>query len=115
MTFDPTVGLGSAILLVVTLFGGTGVWWTLKNRMDELWERSKSGAQQHEENQKRMAAIEMQIVRDCVKVEDFRRLEDRMTARFEKVEHAVNNSATKTVQAVREAIRDMSPSGRGRE
>jgi hypothetical protein len=115
MTFDPTIGLGSAILLIVTLFGGTGVWWTMRNRMDQLWDRSSSGAQQHEENQKRMTAIEMQIVRDCVKVEDFRRLEDRMNGRFEKVEHAVNNSATKTVQGFREAIRDLVPNARGRE
>ena len=32
---------------------------------------------------------------------------ERMTSRFEKVEHTINNSASKTVQAVKEAVRDM--------
>ncbi len=39
-----------------------------------------------------MRAIELQIAKECVKVDDFRRLEDRMTNRFEKVEHTINNS-----------------------
>ena len=62
-----------------------------------------------------MGAIEISIAKDCVKVDDFRRLEDRMTNRFEKVEHTINNSALKTVQAVKEAVRDMLPSRGARE
>ncbi len=115
MNFDPTIGLGSIITVVVLGAGLIGTWATFKSRLDDLWERMKKGDVQHEQNQARMGAIELSIAKECVKVDDFRRLEDRMTTRFEKVEHTVNTSATKTVAAVREALRDMMPSKGGRE
>ena len=115
MSFDPTIGLGSIITVIVLGAGMIGTWATFSVKMNELWERMKKGDTQHEQNQTRMGAIELQIAKDCVKVEDFRRLEDRMTAKFEKVEHTVNNSAAKTVQAVREVVRDMLPPRGGRE
>ncbi len=109
MTFDPTIGLGSIITLVVLGAGIIGTWATFKSKLDDLWARMQKGDVQHEQNQARMGAIELQIAKECVKVDDFRRLEDRMTNRFEKVEHTINNSALKTVQAVKEAVRDMLP------
>lgn len=114
MNFEPNIGLGSIIGIIVSALGMAGVWFTMKERLNQLWERSKDQDKQHEENQKRMAAFELQIAKDCVQVEDFRRFEIKLDARFEKVEHTVNNSATKTVQALREALKDMLPA-RGRE
>ncbi len=109
MNFDPTIGLGSIITIVVLGAGIVGTWATFKSKLDDLWERMKKGDAQHDQNQTRMGAIELQIAKECVKVEDFRRLEDRMNTRFDKVEHTVNNSASKTTQAVKEAFRDMLP------
>ena len=117
MTFEPTIGLGSVIGIVVTLLGVAGVWFTMKERLNQLWERAKEQDKQHDENQKRMATFELQIAKDCVQVEDFRRFEDKQEQRFLKIEHTVNNSAAKTVQSVKEALRDMLPArdARGRE
>ena len=120
MTFDPTIGLGSVITIVLFGVGGVGGYYTLKalvnatvDSVSKLQARIESdgekNSKQHEGNLARMSAIELQIARDCVKQDDFRRLDERMTARFEKVEHTINNSASKTVQAVKDAVRDMLP------
>ena len=125
MNFDPTIGLGSIITIVLGSIGGVGGYFTLKGLVNATVEglaklqarfeaESAKNSNQHEGNLTRMSAIELQIARECVKQDDFRRLDERMTARFEKVEHTINNSATKTVQAVKDAVRDMLPP-RGRE
>lgn len=113
MTFEPTIGLGAVLEIVLTLLGVAGIWFTSKERLSQLWSRAQEQEKQHDENQKRMAGIELQIARECVQVGDFRRFEDKLELRFKSVEHAVNNSALKTVAAVKEAVRDVvSPRGR---
>ena len=120
MNFDPTIGLGSIITIALGAVGGIGGYFTLRAlvaatvdglaKLQAKFEaESAKNASQHDANVSRMTGIELQIAKECVKVDDFRRLEDRMTTRFEKVEHTVNTSATKTVAAVREALRDMLP------
>ena len=120
MNFDPTIGLGSIITIVLGTIGGVGGYFTLKALVNATVEglaklqarfetESARNASQHDSNVSRMGAIELQIARDCVKQDDFRRLDERMNTRFEKVEHTINNSATKTVAAVKEAVRDMLP------
>ena len=125
MSFDPTIGLGSIITIVLGLVGGVGTFFTLKALVNATIDglaklqmrfetESAKNAGQHDTNVARMTSIELQIAKECVRQDDFRRLEERMNGRFEKVEHTVNTSATKTVQAVKEAVRDMLPV-RGRE
>ena len=126
MNFDPTIGLGSIITIVLGSIGGVGGFFTLKalvnatvDGLAKLQTRfeaeSARNGTQHESNVGRMAAIELQIARECVKQDDFRRLDERMTSRFEKVEHTINNSASKTTQAVKDAIREMLPPRGARE
>ena len=122
MQFDPTIKLGSTLVLIGMVGGGIGGWFTLKQvvsgmaeKIDGLKSRADTDAAkhitQHDENVRRFAALELQMERECVKKDDFTRFEDRVNSKFEKIEHTVKNSATITIQAVKEAVRDMLPRG----
>ena len=126
MSFDEHVGLGAIIEIILIVAGLIGGWWTMKlslkatiEKLAELRKRfdddSSKNALQHEENQKRMASMDLQIARDCVKIDDFRRLEDRFSTRFDKIEHAVNNAGMKTAGIVEDALRKVLGSRGARE
>ena len=72
MNWNPDVGLGSMITLAVLLIGGIGGYYTLKaivasmgEKLEKMAARSEAESAKHgshhDENQKRMAAIELQI------------------------------------------------------
>ena len=126
MTFDEHVGLGAVIEIIMLGIGIVGGWFTLKavvkatiKELDALQRRfdsdAEKNAKQHDDNQRDIAEIKLQIARDTVKIEDFRRLEDRISTKFEKVEHTVNNASLKTVALVKDLFRDVLPPMRGRE
>ena len=109
MTFDYTIGVGTIIEIATSGAGIAGMWFTMRERVAQLTKRDEAQEKQHEENQRRLSSLELQIARDCVKTDDFRRLEDRILAKFEKVEHTVNNASLRMVGTVKDMLRDILP------
>lgn len=114
MTMDSAIDVKTIVEIAVPIIGFIGVWFTSRERLNQLWKKSEGQEKQHDENQKRLSAIELQIARDCVKTDDFRRLEDRFVSKFEKLEHSVNNNAFKVAGMVKDMLRDVLPARTGR-
>ncbi|WP_158810257.1 hypothetical protein [Beijerinckia sp. L45] len=126
MAFDSNFGVQAIIEIAIPLVGVVGTYFTFRERLSSLIKRyedqekrddvqNKAQKDQHDDNLKRFASIELQIARDCVKIDDFRRLEDRISEKFEKVEHTVNNAGVRTVGMVRDMLRDVLPPRSPRE
>ncbi len=123
--FDDRIGIGAIIEIVLTFGGLVGGWFTLKavvgaaveklgalqGKFDEEVARN---SRQHDENRDRASTLELQMTREYVSKEEFRRFDDKLQTRFERVEAAVNNSANKTIESVKDAVREML-NHRGRE
>ncbi len=118
MSFDNHFGLGAIVEILVLLLGLAGGWATLKVTQKVTLEQLKTlgdgikddrerNDRQHEDNLRRFQDIDRQIARDCVKMDDFRRLDDRFTTKMEKLEHVIRNVGMNTAGAVKDALREV--------
>lgn len=123
MSFDTTFGLRETIELSGFIFGGGGAWATLRavvrntaDKLRALSDRFDKDAEkneaQHEENTKLLGELRLQVARECVHNDEFRRFDDRLEVRLKSLEHSLNNNATKMEKIVRDALRDTLPRGR---
>ena len=116
MTFDPTIGLGS-ILVMITLFaGGVGAFYSLKGDAKEAGTRVGSLEAQHAKVSKQLSDLELQVARDAKDYvnrndlkDGLKEVEARLGKRMDDIEHTVRNSATKMAGELREMIRDLVP------
>lgn len=125
LNFDNHFGLGAVIEIILLGCGLVGGWVTMKVMQKVILEQlaklqidvvadRKTNADKHEENQKHLTAIDLQIARECVKIDDFRRLEERFATKFEKMEHVVRNAGMSTAGAIKDALRDVLRQREGR-
>lgn len=117
MNFEPTIGIGAIVEIIISIGGLIGGWFTLRNVVKTTVEKLKElqvkfddevdrNTRQHEENRERSSKLEIYVAKEYLSKDDFRDYDQENRRRFERLEHAVNNSATKTVQMLREAIRE---------
>ena len=118
MNFDNHFGLGAIVEIVLLICGLAGGWATLKVTQKVTLEQIKTlgdgikddrerNDRQHEENLRRFQALDSQIARECVKIDDFRRLDDRFTTKMEKLEHVIRNVGMTTAGAIKDAMREV--------
>ena len=82
MTFDSTVNLEGLVAIVVPLVGVITLWATSRERLSQLWKHVEEQERQHEENQKRLGALELQMEREFVKKDDLTAVERRIREEF---------------------------------
>lgn len=116
MNFDPTVGLGSVLVMITLVVGGLGAFFTLRGDAKESGKRIGDLEKGHGEITRRLTDFELSVAREAKEYvnrsdlrEGLKEVEGRLGKRLDDVEHTVRNSATKMAGEVREMIRDLMP------
>ena len=113
MNWEAFVGSGVALGLAVL-----GQWISavkLGTRLDVEGREKDRRLNDSEADRKELRKRIDEIGAEAVKRGDFERFDDKVAARFDKIEHAVNNGALKSAQVVKDALRDMLPLIRGQQ
>lgn len=94
MTFSWDFNIGHVIMVVVPLLGGLVGYITLRVKAADNEEKTKALNTRVDAYGTALADLRLHVESTCVKKDDLERLDERMSRRFDTVEHTIRNMTT---------------------